>query len=153
MSKTNKNKSTSHLGMPKAPWVYVNDPTPDSLYARKLASLIPDVLHFILHPAASTASVEIPKKPKSLVLITDPKTDHDQCRKIQTATEFKEQAIKIGANFASINIMMDMSNVRDIDNFGTNHLNIAGAPGISDRIYKWLCKNNRSPFDRKDSAN
>jgi len=143
MPKSNKTK-LSNLGMPKAPCIYVCDPTSGTKHAKELAALIPEVLHFILNRAEVLVCPRIPKELKSLVLITDPKSDHDNHQKIKTSKELQQKAIGLGANFVSINIMNDMSKISTADKFGPNHLDIADAPGIATKIYKWLCKYIRS---------
>jgi len=93
----------------------------------------------MLDRAGSADGLKIAKTRTSLLLITDPKGDHDNCQKINNSKHIKECAIKTGANFASINIIKDMSMVSRIDDFGTNHLDIADGPDIATKIYKWLC--------------
>lgn len=141
MPRTNKNKSKSHLGMPNAPWIYISDPTPGTTYSKELAALIPDVLQLNLDRTVPAAcALKIPKKCTSLVLITDPRSDNDNLQKTKNSSQLKERAINVGSNFASVNIMNDVSKVSAADNFGTNHLNISAAPGIAAKISKWLCE-------------
>lgn len=139
MSKTSKNKPINQLRMPKAPWIYINDPTPGSVHANELAALVPDAPHLVFVEAAFAGKPKIPKEHKSMVLITDSKGDHENNQKIKNSKQVNESAIKFGTNFASINIMNDMSKVSETDVFGTNHLNVADVPDIAINIYKWLC--------------
>lgn len=140
MSGANKNKSSSQLRIPKAPWIYINDPTPDSVHANELAALIPDVIRLTVAEAAFAGKPKLPKAHKSVVLIIDSKSDYESSQKQKSSKQLNESAIKLGTNFASIDIKRDMSKVSEIDAFGTNHLNVAGVPGIATGIYKWLCQ-------------
>jgi len=140
MSGANKNKPSSQLRIPKAPWIYINDPTPDSVHASELAALIPDVIRLTVAEAAFAGKPKLPKAHKSVVLIIDSKSDYESSQKQESLKQFSESAIKLGTNFASIDIKRDMSKVSEIDAFGTNHLNVADVPGIATRIYKWLCQ-------------
>lgn len=127
--------------MPNAPWIYISDPTPGTTYSKELAALIPDVLQLNLDRTVPAAcALKIPKKCTSLVLITDPRSDNDNLQKTKNSSQLKERAINVGSNFASVNIMNDVSKVSAADNFGTNHLNISAAPGIAAKISKWLCE-------------
>lgn len=138
--------SPNRKGMPKAPWIYVCEPPvngvpiPDDGHAKQLAALIPDAQYWYLEPTALGCNMRAPKKFESTVLIIHDQRSFEYCRVQENVKQLKAHAIKLGANFASVSVLKDVSKASNSKAFGTNHLVIAQSANATKEIYDWLCE-------------
>lgn len=132
--KVDKKAKAIVSGMPKAPLVYVSDPTPCGIYGRDLSALIPDAVYVCVQETFKLPDV------KSTMVLVDKKGDKDIDKKIKRARTLQEAAISQGINFVSVNIVEDKSRLSETSGFGTNHLNIEASPDTATKVYQWLCE-------------
>lgn len=155
---------SSKANLPQAPVVYINDPAVDMRHARHFADMIPSSKIVFL------SQVEMPKGcpvqgrnlvasdirrgefDKSVGIINETLQDSNTQEKIETAVLLREEAIKHGSNFVSVNLYREHPTpAEDKDKWGTNHLEFCTGGGMSEkqiaeRVYHWLCK--ALPFSR-----
>lgn len=158
MGKT-KSKSAAgnrKSGLPKAPWLFVNDATSDAKFGDQVLA---DLMSLIPIARISHLDLDEPNHRCSGVDWKWPATENCivifGCRQLdasaasETANERREKAIELGKNFASVNLTKDGSATEhgSTVNWGTNHLELnttrLTAPQAADKIFKWLCKLSR----------
>ncbi|KIW74176.1 hypothetical protein Z517_12116 [Fonsecaea pedrosoi CBS 271.37] len=143
------------------PWIYVNDPTTNTPHATSLQDLIGDciVSHHTRHDGdlSSTQESETEKMAvcldmlkddtfsagQNVFLITEHLADSKTADKLETATKFREQAIKGGRNFASVNLyLQDGTKKKEKAKWGPNHLELGitnmTVKEVAQEIYQWL---------------
>lgn len=142
--------------IPKAPFIYVNDPTPNGIFVTQLTKLIPKTIRVTLspHPDHSICYLNTMRSSdhRDTVFIFADYKSHDQEESQKKAANLvRTAAIRVGSNFASINIHCDSDGSIKTRHWGGNHLDIPittyaefvnsiEAHSQAQIIYKWLCK-------------
>ncbi|KAK5073058.1 hypothetical protein LTR51_005700 [Lithohypha guttulata] len=126
--------SKKSIGMPKAPWIYVNDPTPGACHALELAAMIEGALciRFWERPADYTLDGK-----RSVILLA--KQPH--CATTESLTALKEvraMARSRAANFVTVNITTGSEKAPAHDELRGNHLEVVAAKDVAQTIHKWL---------------
>ncbi|EXJ69423.1 uncharacterized protein A1O5_07459 [Cladophialophora psammophila CBS 110553] len=148
---------TSPPSLPRHPWIYVNDPTTNTPHVSSLKGIIGDcsILHRSNDGDANfearerlAASLDTLKDDafgagQNVMLITENLADSKTTDKLETATTIREQAIKGGRNFASVNLyLQDGTKENDKATWGPNHLELAitnmTVREVAQKIYSWL---------------
>ncbi|KIV83998.1 hypothetical protein PV11_05978 [Exophiala sideris] len=154
--KSTKKQSTSPpTALPQAPIVYINDPTEDLRYAHYLRDLIPnctciplpdkELLNNSFGTELDTLSVKVAagSPDDGIVLLCESGPDSKPAEKINTVKLFREEAIKHGRNFASVNLssMESVTSGSKLD-WGTNHLEMhlrgQSTEEVANKVYHWL---------------
>lgn len=142
--------------LPKAPVIYLNDPTTDIPHARYLRDMIGSCIIAFHSPddvptGSTVSSAEVLTADlrngyfdHSVVIINDNLTDSKAADKLSTATHCREETIKHGCNFASVNLYLkDGTPTEDLKSWGTNHLDLCVAnltvKEVAEKVYRWLC--------------
>ena len=131
MGKKAQAKNADLFGMPKAPWIFVVDPSIDGRYGMQLSALIPEG-HCLFSCPSKYPSIKTP------LVIVHKATSQD--KDVAQVRIVRGKAIEHGANFASVNIMNEAGESEKTDNWGTNHLDIVTGPTTAEAIFKWLCE-------------
>ena len=144
-----KSKSASKdrtSSLPKAPWLYINDPNSENVLGDgivgSLKSLIPKAE---ISPFFTAGWVPNSNSMDETVYIFVDR-ELDLTLAAQAANTFREKTIELGKNFASVNMTSSSSVVGDGDKiaWGTIHMDVnvtsLTARQTADKIFKWLCK-------------
>ena len=150
MAKTKSKSSTENgkAGLPQAPWLFVNDATPDAKGGDQV------VAHLVsLIPIARLSGLELeepnhsrPGAATENCIVIFSRRQRDVCAAVEAANERREKAIEMGKNFASVNLTGSGAAAEhgSTVNWGTNHLDLdttrLAAPQAADKIFRWLCK-------------
>ncbi|KIX05426.1 uncharacterized protein Z518_06298 [Rhinocladiella mackenziei CBS 650.93] len=152
-----KSKQSTNPGLPRAPVLYLNDPTTGVPHARYLRDMIP-LCVLVFHPGEDlpvttdssltaaeilTADLRAGHFGDSVAIISDNVTDSMANDKIRTATHIRQGAIKHGSNFASVNLYLESGTPpADKDKWGTNHLELCVSnltvKEVAEKVYRWL---------------
>jgi len=141
--------------LPKAPVLYLNDPTVGVPHAHALRSMIPscaisshspeDVPADCAVSAAElcTAGVREGRYDDGILMISDCRRDAETGDKIRTAAHCREETIKHGCNFASVNLYLEQGTpVDDRKKWGTNHLELCvtnlTVAEVCEKVHRWL---------------
>ncbi len=147
--------------LPKAPVLYINDPSTDLPHARYVRDMIP-ACNLIFHVRDQAAACELEEEPGvskaemltadlrnghldgSVAIISDGLVDSKTADKIATASHVRTEAIKHGCNFASVNLYHEQGTpAADKTKWGTNHLELRitsmSVEEVAEKIYHWLC--------------
>lgn len=128
--------SKKSIGMPNAPWIYVNDPTPGACHALELAAMIEGAL-CIKFWERPTDYILDGKRPVVLL------AKEQNCAITGSLTALKEVraiARSRAANFVTVNITTGSEKAPAHDELRGNHLEVVAAKDVAQAIHKWLCK-------------
>lgn len=137
--------------MPIAPWVYIHDATPGAPYLHTLQARLPAATCFelgvhssddsssLLPAARMVARILLGELDQRVVLIRG--NEGTLSERVRTSNALKTAAIKHGCNFASVNISASDNGTTDLEQWGTNHLEVKAedVDATTEKIFKWLC--------------
>ncbi|KIW93421.1 uncharacterized protein Z519_06026 [Cladophialophora bantiana CBS 173.52] len=148
---------TTPPSLPMHPWIYVNDPTTSTPHVSSLKGIIGDcsILHHSndgddnfearekLAATLDTLKDDAFGAGQNVMLITENLADSKTTDKLEAATKIREQAIKGGRNFASVNLyLQDGTKENDKAKWGPNHLELGitnmTVKEVAQKIYSWL---------------
>ncbi|KIW22541.1 uncharacterized protein PV07_12419 [Cladophialophora immunda] len=144
------------------PWIYVNDPTTNTPHAASLKDMIGEcIMSGHIKPDENLSATEESETEKlgycldslkddatfgagqNVFLITEHLADSKTTDKLETAKKFREQAIKGGRNFASVNLyLQNGTKEKEQAKWGPNHLELGitnmTVKEVAQSIYQWL---------------
>ncbi|EXJ77220.1 hypothetical protein A1O3_10378 [Capronia epimyces CBS 606.96] len=160
MGKTLKKQIMSHpspTGLPKAPVVYLNDPAADMPHASSLRDMIPCSQVVFLSKIDMPADCPVQGRnmvasdirngtyDRNVAIVNENFADSQIKEKIDTAHLLREESIKHGCNFVTVNLYLAHGTpTEDKSKWGTNHLDFCiggmSAQQVAERVYRWLFK-------------
>lgn len=140
-------KAALPFEIPAAPWIYINDNSPESYVTHDLIKLIPN--SFLATSSYQQERFEYPRTESENTLsyvnvFQNTKGRGGFVSEKDELEDVKTNALKTGANFVSIHVsdgQSQHSGIIDTSNHGTpNHLDIAASSSAGKAIYDWLCR-------------
>jgi hypothetical protein len=146
---------------PKAPWIYISDPSTNTPNAAALSALLdsPRQFQYITHstPAHSAHGIDSvdeflarldkankeKHQSKKVYLIVDLRGDDQKEAKLKMMGRVRDLATKSSRDFASVNLN-NGSGKHDAKDWGSHHFSFDVGDHkpeeLADKVYKWLCK-------------